>query len=780
MPEAWDPKQPGFLEDGRNLVPIANGKLAVRGGSSVAAQLAHDAISDVLGLWPFSPTGALLIAHSATNAKHYAYALTDTLGFALPNLNATELGSRVELGDGWATAAPGRPNGAELFEKLYIGDANDTNRRPQVALSVAGGALVATTTSYDLDGTPGNEAPMRPYCIEAFASVIFAFGYDSESGGIAPALGRHSFLGIDPVDPTGFDKDAYNTFGAQGQTVRAAKAGNTILLAAKENELYRITGAGRGLPGWQFSFQPLNDSEGRGCSSADALAHVDGNWYGAGRAGPFITDGTSVVDIQPPRRRSWASVDLLSAAWVRPHPDRQTVLFGFHVSGDSSRPAKPFELWQWDLVRETWAPSWRFPRSFHVIAAIATGASAGPSDIPAGAVQSLDFGEFEFTAVSGTFNAGDLSATTEVWGRQADSPSVLKATLPPGVQRYRADADTSRALFVKLRHVKGSAVGEFSGEVPHYTRLLAPQVAVGTPSNDGLVRADYLIYVDQSDLLAEDSSGFSEEIDAQPAGFVTEFDLPNDACYVDVPPDQGALYWAQTQRTDWPEDHTLSAIAECHTLAHKCAGDISTLAPDPRQRLEQGGMDDTTMAVTFFPSREGTEFRVQYRVHDGTDASLANDWQDGPSMTTPVAASGVALGLTELQLTGLQPSTRYDVRVLNVASGIGSFSPRIMFTRLGVPTINGASTAGTAGVPSVFITITPTAAGHDLFIYNAIGSFTALHGGVTGQASYHSGFGVCGAPDRYLVRTRDANWPDGYDFSLAATVDIDDPCAVGT
>jgi hypothetical protein len=771
---AWDTRKQGLVDRARNFVPVEGAKLGVRGGSAVQLTLAAGDVANVLGLWPFSPTGAIAIAFDPVADTHYAYALTDTLEFALPVGTPTEAGSRVELGSEWETPTAGRPNAVELFEKLYVFDASETGRRAMVSLKVQGGALVATTPVYNLDGVGGNDAAMRPFCGAAFSSVLFAFGWDSEAEGIAPHLARHSFLGVDPVEAAGFDPDAYAILGAHGQPVRAAVPGNTILLVAKESELYRITGTGRGFPGWQFAFQSLANSQGRGCATADALCHADGIWYGVGRAGPFATDGVEVFDLLPPRLRSWPSVDTLDVAWVRPHPERKAILFGFHIAGEPSRPAYPFEIWVYDRARNQWSGSdWRFPRTFHVVAAIASGVSAGPSNVPDDLEQVFDAGQFAFEQVWGTFSAGDVQASTEVWAREPDGVSQIVAVLPKGVQRFSFDANASKRVFVKLRHVKGGAIGEFTGELAFYTRVLAPLVTAGPPFNDGPVRADYFNYNDLADILTSDSGGFENEYPDQPPGVNVEQDLPNDACIVTDPPDQGAIYAAQARRNDWPVGFDLSASVECHTLGHKCAGGIELLAPEPRQRLERGGMQEDSIFVTFFPSRTGQRLTVQYRVQGETE------WLDGPFVITTPAAG---LGYTELLLTGLAHSTIYEVRlnceVQSIEGGFIAGFPSAavaMFTTLKPPTLV-AEAIGT-GTPTVRLTVTQFVDGHDLFLYNALATYEALYPAIAaGTDTYESLVGVCGTGDRYFARHRSTDWPEGWQFSDAAFDDVADPC----
>lgn len=771
-PRAWS-RGAGVLDDALNLVPVGGDRLAVRGGSRLEVAFAEQAISQVLGIFPFSPVGAVVIAFSAQNDRHYAYALKDTMRFALPSGTPTETGSRASLGTGWETATPGRPQAVELFETLYVVDTALTARRPMVTIKVIGNALVCATPSYNLDGIGGNDAPQRPGVISVFNSHLFVAGYDSEAANLAPHMVRHSFLGRDPSTATGFDPEAYTILGAQGQPVRALCPGNTILLAAKENELYRITGSGRGVEGWQFPFAQLNNSQGFGVTNPYALAQYNGTWYGCGRAGPFRTDGSSVDSLLGEKReraRSWARVGALETAFVVPHPDRQLILFGFYTTGDPSRPTLPFSLWTWDIERERWQAPQQYPRTFHFVGAIATATGGGPSQQPSSPVQSFLRGDYAFDSITGTFSSGDLTATTQVWAREADGVSYLVQTLPAGIQRFTIPAPTSRRLFIRLRHAKGVTTGEFTGEVPCYTRILAPQVKAGANVNNGAVRADYLTYVAGTDLNVFDSSGREDVYPARPAGFTTEFNLTDDACVTYDVPDQGAAYGATSVHPEWPLGYEESEVAECHTLSHQCTPiPIAGLAPDPRQRTEQGGMQLTSLTVQFFPSWQGESYRVEHRLNGGTT------WTPGPVVATSLSAS---LDLVEVVLSGLNASTTYEVSIVNVRTGARS-APVVMFTRLAAPSLT-VATAGGPGSPVVNLTVAMPRASLTLCLYNALGTYEALYENAAVPATtYQSTIGVCGSPDRYYARALDMAWPEAFRYSEAATVDVVNPCVIG-
>lgn len=82
-PDLAQGEQMGRLRAAENLAHGSTSRLAVRGGARVALTLAEQAITDLVAIVPWSQTGALLIAHSATNERHYAYGLTEEGAVAL-------------------------------------------------------------------------------------------------------------------------------------------------------------------------------------------------------------------------------------------------------------------------------------------------------------------------------------------------------------------------------------------------------------------------------------------------------------------------------------------------------------------------------------------------------------------------------------------------------------------------------------------------------------------------------------------------------------------------
>jgi hypothetical protein len=169
----------GRLRAGENFVHQAGLRLVRRGGTVRRVTFALNAISDVLAVAPFSPTGGLVVTHSAANARHYVHGITEEGAHALPVGAATEAGSRVVLPDEWFGASAARPQIVELFETAFIADRSDGTPKPLVAVTEVGGALVAANVSADLDGNTV-VGLLRPSGIAVHASVLFAWGWEDD------------------------------------------------------------------------------------------------------------------------------------------------------------------------------------------------------------------------------------------------------------------------------------------------------------------------------------------------------------------------------------------------------------------------------------------------------------------------------------------------------------------------------------------------------------------------------------------------------------------------
>jgi len=373
----------GILASALNFMPTPAGKLAVRGGTSLQRSFtdgSSNPISRMLTLAPYTPTGAVVAGFSSALSKHYLWRLTSDMAF----YTGVEATSRIDLtaapSTAWSVAAEARPVMAELFEKMFICDANATAGSRHTLLAVDSTGVVQEP-QFNISG---GLASLRPYCLEEFNNVLFVAGYDSNAAPNAPEMVRHSFLGRDPASATGFDADAYNIIGAKGQRVTAMRKGKNLLLVSKSNELYRVTGAGRGRAGWQYAVDRVSSSLGLGASNPLALTFADPYWYGIGFSGPFRTNGFTIEAMVLPRRLSWNSVTNVDKAFVAHHPDRQVIVFGVNrtpaPAGYST--TYPYEFWIWDIVREAWVSDMRVSAGIFYMAGITTVTAQAPAAVP--------------------------------------------------------------------------------------------------------------------------------------------------------------------------------------------------------------------------------------------------------------------------------------------------------------------------------------------------------------------------------------------------------------
>lgn len=480
----------GVMDSCVNFVPTGTGRLAVRGGSTVKLTLedgAANAMSSVLAQARYSQVGTALVAHRAAASKHYGF---------LYSADLSSLVARTDLG--WNSATAARPRIVELFERVFIADANRSlaSRQQMVSLTAAG---VLTAMTADLGS--GAEA-LKPYCIATYNNHLFVAGQDA--GGVSsPAMVRHSFLGRSPDAANGFQKDAYAIIGSQGEFVTAMVPGESVLLVAKERELYRLSGFGRGVDGWQFAVQQLDNTEYVGVKWPGALTHAEGWWYGVGEAGPFATDGKQIDVLVAPRRRSWRAVGSLDKAIVRYDPERRLILFGFVTTGATDVRA----LWLWDIDAEQWVGEWTLPIGVSDVFPLATGTAPGPTTAAPSAA-TIDHPSATLTSVAGTFTAGDAASQTEVWADTGAGFS-LRSTLASGVTSFTVTGlPSTTRVPVKLRHAKDGIPGPFSAETTAYT-LLAPPTLVQAAASKTTIDLDVTQNADAADLFLErDGSPF--------------------------------------------------------------------------------------------------------------------------------------------------------------------------------------------------------------------------------------------------------------------------------
>ena len=457
----------GTLSDGENLVPERAPRLATRGGSRVMLTLHDDQgspanLTHVLAGAAKAATGAVVIGWSDPTDKHYAYALTSDMAFA----GASEALSRTAFPASWTRSSPARPVIANLFEKLYVADAQTdySIRNPFVSISGAIPPVIAEPT---FDFAPGGvgSGPLKPYCLEEYNNVLFIAGYDNEESGMGddPALVRHSFLAKAPDAADGFDKDAYNTIGAAGDRVTAMRKGRGLLLIAKANELFRVSGFGRAYPGWQYQVEGVLNTHGFGVENPLAFEHAEGYWYGIGKEGPFRTDGFNVDSLVGPRQRTWRGIDKLDTSWVRYHPERRGVLFGVHVTSGAPDATYPWVILFWDTAREVWQPNWKVVGSnvrFFSAVTVASTTSAGPGAPPTGSNTT----NITTTAYRANWTNGDATAETEFWEKDVTGAGswTLKAVIAAGTALYDATGRINHNEYQwRVRHRKGGVFSTY-------------------------------------------------------------------------------------------------------------------------------------------------------------------------------------------------------------------------------------------------------------------------------------------------------------------------------
>lgn len=480
----------GVTEENSNFAVTPAGRLGVRGGTGLTNEFTEAGaslpMSQMLTHWPFTPTGAVIAGWHLASSKHYLWLLDSYMDF----FSGVEATSRIDLTAAPSTAwdvGPARPVFSELFEKMYLADAtlDYTNRNTLLSIDNAG-TVVEPAFNFD-----GGSEPLRPYTVEEYNNVLFIAGYDSAAEPDSPAIVRHSFLGKDPAAADGFDALAWNIVGAKGQRVSGMKKGKNILILAKENELYRLSGNGRAREGWQYAVDRVTDSQGHGAANPLALSFRDPYWYGIGQAGPWRSNGNDVERLDLSRRISWKKVSKLDRAFVSYHPERNAMIFGVHMTPapEGYTTNYPYTFWLWDIDREAWTSDWRnsmgvfYMRAIHAKDALSSVAS-GPAGIPdTPTVSDVDA---TLTSVRITFAVGDATAATEVWLKNAAGGAYFRHSSAPAaagpVTVDLTGLDSATNYTVKLRHAKNGVYSAFSAEADSYTRIPAPPAptAVGS------------------------------------------------------------------------------------------------------------------------------------------------------------------------------------------------------------------------------------------------------------------------------------------------------------
>ena len=563
---------PGTIVDGENFVPTPAGRQRTRGGSRIMLTLKDDngspdaELDHVCAIVPFTAVGGLIIGYSATENAHYAYRVTTDMAYT----TGTESSSRHILTGttttSWDNAStPARPVMAEVWERMFLADATTTFSDRNILLSIDNAGAV-TEQKFAFAG--GTSTVPSPYCLEEYNGVLFIAGYGTETVGDLdrPEFLRHSFLGKNPGASDGFHIDAWALIGSKSQRITALRKGRSILLVAKENELYRISGFGRAFAGWQYQIERVDNTLGLGITNPKALTFAAGWWWGVSASGPIRTDGFTVELLVGPRKPSWRGIDNVAESWVAHHPERELMLFGMHpTETESGRSATfPWVVWAWDIQRSVWAPNHKFGADLFHAAALTTTTSSGsgaqgtPTDPPNTPSTTSPTTTTGYTA---NWVNGDATAATELWDKDPDTGiwALVAVAIAGATSQARTGAINHKEYFWRVRHIKSGVPSAWDVEAGTSAKTL---IAVPTISavQDGTEPRIIITVTQNSDAITDidverqvDSGGFTvwNNYPLQPPG---EF-VVNDTS---VLCDTVVEYRARARDAAWPADSTYS------------------------------------------------------------------------------------------------------------------------------------------------------------------------------------------------------------------------------
>lgn len=486
----------GSYTSASNFVPLPAGRLGVRGGSRLVNTLHDDAgtpaeVTHICKIHSFSPVGMLLISYSDGQNKHYATRMTDAGAF----FTGTEATSRTDLtaapSTTWDNAStPARPMMAELWEKIFLVDATTTYASRNTLLSIDSSGTVLEP-NFSFDG--GAAAELYPFCVEEYNNVLFIAGYGDDSVGDRPEMVRHSYLGKSPDAADGFDADAWIMIGAKGQRVTAMKKGNNLLLIAKDNELYRVSGYGRAYPGWQYQVEKVIQTLGLGVSNPYALEFAEGYWYGIGAQGPFRTDGFTVEQMRGPRDAAWTLTSNPETQFVEYHPDRGLICFGvrqatglpsglYLAAGGSAPATYPNVLWTWDVARSVYGPDWGFGLSLNHVRAIPSTTPQTPQGTPVATAAS----SVTTSGYTGNWTNGDATCQTEFYEKTGSGGTfaLISTEAAAATSLARTGRTPHTSYFYKLAHIKSGVRSSESNVIAAQTAMAAPGITsvTGTTS----------------------------------------------------------------------------------------------------------------------------------------------------------------------------------------------------------------------------------------------------------------------------------------------------------
>ena len=556
---------PGTVASGENFVPTPAGRLRTRGGSRIMLTLKDDngtpaELDHVCAIVPFTSVGGLIVGYSATENKHYAYRVTSDMDYS----TGTEATSRHDMTAApsatWDNATdPGRPVMAEVWEKMFIADAVTAiaDRNEMLAIDSSG-----TITSRTFQFGAGAAAEIYPYCLEEYNGVLFIAGYGTEDAGDLdrPEYLRHSFLGKSPDAADGFHKDAWAIIGSKGQRITALRKGRGLLLVAKENEFYRVSGFGRAYAGWQYQIEQVEDTQGLGITNPKALIFAEGFWWGVSAQGPVRTDGYQVQLLVGPMRPSWRGIDNVAEAWCAYHPERRLILFGLHPSASATgRSATwPWEVWAWDIERSVWQPNHQFGADLFHASAITTTTAEGPSAAPSSPVTSAE----TTSGYTASWTNGDATAQTEFWEKDPDTGTwSLVTVIAAATATYARTGRTNhKSYYWRVRHRKSGVTSAWDVEAGTIAQTLisAPGQVATQVGSSAQVKIVLTQNAGGTDLVVEfqtDGGGYSvwNTYPSWPAGEFTVYDTDPE-CGVNLD------YRSRSKDAAWPAHSVYSAV----------------------------------------------------------------------------------------------------------------------------------------------------------------------------------------------------------------------------
>ena len=720
----------GLMDSSANMVRTANSRFAVRGGSQTAVAMLDEsgsALTQMLTMQRYSQDGALVVGYRDATQRH-------TLALYSADL-ATEL-ARHDI-TAWPAGPAAVPHAAELFEKMYLADATrQIGARQQLVSVDATGTMVAVAA--DLGN--GSEV-LKPYTVAVYNNTLFISGQDV--GGLsAPAMVRHSFLGVSPDAAGNFDSNAYETVGAAGEYITAMIPGRNVLLVAKENELYRISGFGRALAGWQFVTTPIENTDYVGAIAPKGICFAEGYWYGVSGVGPWRTDGINIEVLVRSRLRSWRQVTHLERAVVRYDPTRRLILFGL-VTGSATAINT---IWLYDMDAEQFISDWTLPAPANDVYALAQQGVIGPAAKPG--VPTFQDDLATLTTVAGSVTLGDTSAPTEIWVDRNTGVFVLDQTLPLGVSTFTIQGLVNSTQYpVKARAVKNGQYTTFSAVGKAYTKLAPPILqAVQTASDTVTLTVEQQAGADSDLSVTRSEGGLTlATFTTLPAGSIETV--------TDTQVSVGNLYhyFATTTNAAWP--------AAIQTAFVEVALGVTTtgvnMLPPSAPAFVDAQATTGSVHITFTPSDNSLQTEVAYSV-------------DGGAAATVTLAAGVAAA--DVADAAMKGTNRVSVRLRQTdGTNFSAYTEWVVgHTVIALPRISVPSSGADWNVIAMDADIEVE------FILKRGTTLLVQTPGTTHSSYYDSGL-TAGKPYSYNLTAYRADWPADMNYSGVVTTNTLQP-----